>query len=524
MKKNITIAALVLTQFATAQEAWRSLLCVDPDMANSYFILDEAKCQNLNVARVDVDLVLHELQPNNTYTTTILQSITILPADRYGDLDMHLVPPRDPGDIASYRVRATDMNGIIVAEFDRTDGSQPREEICRHTCVSNSHAWALVAMADWQLSNTIIEIRDATYGGDYYRFYVPQNEMWGTGNFAQQYEPSEFCLYGGDDWTQIIANSPSDVYQTDEVPGDATSYLGYSLPVGTTLGYAVKKAKGPWCGLFVSTAELSGIGICSNPSNTAMMDHFNGDQAVQVAISQLDGNPGALTCQAALLSGGGPGWNEWGSGGTGQCTAFGNSDGSEDVDGDGNIDPVGWVSYMIDCPTTTPLIYELDGLAAVSSIIINRWDQQVPGPVLVIDMPNVQDPRLVPVERTQLDPGLYEYRVVFDDGVIWRKFQSYDQAVEVSANFASFTDVVVYPVPVDGTTFSVDFETLAPMDVDITVINNQGTVFYQKSDSFALAGRNKHVVAMQNMWPSGLYHVVIAYDDGSSESIGITVQ
>lgn len=515
MRTRYFLFSLLLAQACLAQEAWRSIFSVDPEMSNGYFILDEAKCNALSVAEVDVYLLIHKLHPGAGYTTQVLGSISMTPADHYGRLDFTLAPALEPGDILGYHVQALDANNNIVFAFDRTDGSHPRSEICRSTCNSNSYAWSLRAMANEQQSNTIIELMDGTnnFGQPLY-FYV--KNMWDADGFAQQFDPSDFCLTGSD-WNQTLNNAPLDCFAISNV-GGLPNYLGQNLPVNAGPGYAVRKGKGPWCGFYAVTGQLSGTDYCTSPE--ILRDHFNSDSTVlnQMYINEVE----ALTCDAAYLSGGGPGWNEWGSGdGTGQCVSFSYSE--VDSDGDGILDVGNWVSDVIDCPTTTAPIYQ-PGLADVSSIDIKPWFTPTPGPLVHIDIPDENDPKLVPVPRTRLDPGLYEYMVVMRDGVIWRKFESYDHPVTVCASFASFTEVAVYPVPVDRLSFSVDFETLAPLTVNITVINNQGTVYYQKMDTFPLAGRNKHVVTMQNQWPSGLYHVLIGYGDGSTDSIGITVQ
>lgn len=304
----------------------------------------------------------------------------------------------------------------------------------------------------------------------------------------------------------------------DDVSG-MPSYLGYIHGEQAGAGKAVRKAKGPWCNFYAVTDPLVGDDYCTDTE--ILIAHFNSDDGVLIQLSQND--LPSISCGAALLDGGGPGWNEWGAGGLGLCITWDHSNGTEDADGDGVVDPVGWVAQVVDCPITAPPFYQ-DGLADVSSIDIKPWSTATPGSLVHITIPNADDPRLVPVPRTVLPAGLYEYMVVMNDGIIWRKFQSYDHPITISASFASFTDVAVYPVPVSGTSFSVDFELLAPMDVHITVVNNQGTTYYTKNVVFDLPGRNKHVINMVNQWPSGLYHVLAQYPDGSSETIGITVQ
>lgn len=520
MRSVLALLTASLVLHTEAQEMWRSLLLADPEMTNGYFLLDNAKCTRSAVASVEVDLVLHELRMNGTYGTSTFQTINIVLPELYGHLDFDLLPAMEPGDVASYRVRARNANGDIITAFDRTDGSLPRTEICRTTCNSNSYSWALVALEHPDLGNTIIKFREGTIGGAYPCFYVSGADMWGAGGFAQQYSPSDFCL-NGDDWTELLPLDQLEIIPGINVAGKA-NYLGYLYGPEVTQpnGFAIRKGLGPWCGLYAQTEPLLGNDYCDEVSPGVLQAHFNADAHVQQAIANLTDQPGPVNCQAALLSGGGPGWNEWGTGGVGQCVAFSYTE--EDSDGDGIVDIGNWIAETIDCPPIPPIYAE--DLSAVSAIQINHWYTASPHRVLDIQMPDESDPKLLPVPRTQLDPGLYEYVVIFDNGLVWRKFRSYDHTMVISATFASFTDVVVYPVPVDRPTFSVDFETLAPLNVTVTVINNQGTVFYQRSDTFPLAGRNKHVVNMASPWPSGIYHVIIGYDDGSSESIGITIQ
>lgn len=186
-----------------AQEAWRSILRVDPEMTNGYFILDDAMCQQAGVENVEVDLLLHGLSLGGGSTTTVLQSISFSRTDGYGSLDLSMIPELAPGEIVSYHVEALDNNDIVVEEFDRTDGSIPRHEICRTTCNSNSYAWALVAMENNLQSNTIIEFVNATNSfGEYLYFYV-ENADWN--DFIQQFAPTDFCLSGGDTWSEILS-------------------------------------------------------------------------------------------------------------------------------------------------------------------------------------------------------------------------------------------------------------------------------------------------------------------------------
>jgi hypothetical protein len=143
-------------------------------------------------------------------------------------------------------------------------------------------------------------------------------------------------------------------------------------------------------------------------------------------------------------------------------------------------------------------------------------------PVVSIPIPTDKDPKLIPVPKTVLQPGLYEFSISMDDGTIMRRYQDFSSQVVINADFAAFSIINIYPVPVKDS-FAVDFDLLAPMDINMTVVDNMGHTYYQKALHFPLAGRNKHVVDMTPQWPSGLYHAIFQYADGSSESLNFTV-
>ena len=521
--KTITLLAVLLVSLSVlAQSTWRDLLRVDPKMSNGNFILNEDKCQQLDVRHVHVQLRRQQAQPGGGFISAVLQTISIRPEDHYGHVDMHLIPDLQPGDVIDYNVEAVNASDSVVLSFHPWDGTWPRQEYCRYTCNANSYAWALLYTMDGQMTNTIFSFIDAANGqGQYYYLYVKDDD-WGQ--FMDQYTPSDWCLDGGGTWSEILTNwNQVDVLHGVNLESSYLDYMGTSMGASPGMGYAIAKKKGPWCNQHANTQEYLGVEYCSTDDVSMILQRFNSDPHAD-SMFNASGGLDTLFCDGQYAYGGGGGWGDWDISG---CTqSFTHSDGTEDLDGDGELDPVGWIDFILDCQDGDPYLWDEDhqGLELVSNIVINHWYPGTPGPSVNIHIPDEADPKLIPVPRTQLEPGLYEYVVHFNNGLVWRRFQSYDQPKVIRADFASFTNVSVYPVPVDRRTFSVDFETVAPMNVNVKVIDNQGTIWYQKSVSFNLAGLNKHVITMPAQWPNGLYHVIITFDDGSTESIGITVQ
>lgn len=94
----------------------------------------------------------------------------------------------------------------------------------------------------------------------------------------------------------------------------------------------------------------------------------------------------------------------------------------------------------------------------------------------------------------------------------------------LNAEFASFVDITIYPVPVTNQRFSVDFNLVAPMNINMTVVNNVGVPYHSKLLQYNMAGLNKYVVRMDPAWPAGVYPCLFQYTDGSSESMSILVK
>lgn len=179
-----------------------------------------------------------------------------------------------------------------------------------------------------------------------------------------------------------------------------------------------------------------------------------------------------------------------------------------------------WTEAYLDCYGDATF----GGLTDASGVVINLWESTQGKQVFALNLPDTKDPKLVPVPRTRLEAGLYEFVIVRHDGTILRHFEEAKTAQYVSASFADFVGANVYPVPVTGKSFSIDFDLPSPMRIDIKVVNNVGTTYYTKLVDFPLNGRNKHVVNMGTNWPDGTYYCTFTYPDASIDPKSILIQ
>jgi hypothetical protein len=506
------VFAWVLLLCASAsfgQNTYRRLFATDPYNSNGYFIVDEAKRQQLGATQIVVRISVNTRQPNGGSVRTVVETLTITAQKHYAHADQALLAGYGPDENVLYHATAYNANGDVVDDFDSTNGELPLPEICRTTCNAPAYAWSLVASSNQ--AYTVINMVDATSNGAYEYFYVKAVD-WGA--FTDQFTPQDFGLslsYWNLYPSEVVPFN-LEVQDLQPIGPGFRDYQGFSISQYTGYCYGIRKDRGPWRSLFAYTDHLVGGAGSWCVDEEVLRAGYTGDDNVQFQLSQ-QGLP-ALACQGLYSTGGG---TSWGSGSANLCTEISYSDGT------GDLDVVGWVMETVECPNVTS-IGGTPSLSSVSSIIINHWYPATVRPVVTISVPDEDDPRLVPVEKTLLEPGLYEFTIVFDNGKQLRQFCDFDEQVKISANFASFTEVNIYPVPVTGTSFSVDFDLLVPMDIELTVVNNQGTPYYSKFVPFELPGKNKHVVEMTYSWPTGLYHCIIQYPDGSSDAISISVQ
>lgn len=276
-------------------------------------------------------------------------------------------------------------------------------------------------------------------------------------------------------------------------------------------GYGIRKDRGPWRSLYATTGDLA------QPSQICMdlRSYYNADGEVLQAMAT--GDLDLLTC-SALPASPDTGGVSWGSGGPSDCFSS-----LELSNYDGNL--AGWADALLDCFSTSTSTGNqgpggglgVGGLLDVNVIVVSAWQPGSSNEVLSVS-PNSKDPRLVSVQKTQIEPGFYEFRIHLKDGTILRHFEEVKMPMTLRADFANFVNINVYPFPVNEQMFAVDFDLDEPMTINMTVVNNVGVNYYTKSLHFDLGSRNKHVVKMNDPWPNGLYHAHFQFPNGSTQS------
>lgn len=501
MKHACLGLALSVSFSLHAQDDFRQILLADPYLANGYFIVNSEKFDQLNLSRIDVAIIANKLTQSGGTQPVRLESFTIS-SDFYGSIDPSWIESLQEGETVFYQLTAYDQNDNVVIDYQAYGDGNPWPEACRLNCNAPSYAWTLVAYSS--LSQTVIDIVNGTTNGSANYFYV-RAEDWVE--WIAHEDPEDFGFY--QPWTEAAYYNPTEIFFVQDAPASARDVDGYPLGAGSE-AWAIRKDRGPWRQLYAHTGEIASQNACLGGNN--LLTLYNADEAVQDAMELYELDP--LVCSGNPTASGGL---TWGPGPTNLFWCLSNVYVS--VVAGNNVDLIYWTLQYVPCATGIQV-----GLTSVSSVAITRWNEETRTQVLSVSIPDVNDPKLVPVRKTTLAPGLYEFLIILDDGSVIRHFEAFSESIVVNADFASFTDINVYPVPVEDGYFAVDLNLIAPMDITMTVMNNMGINFYSKVLHFAEAGKNKHVVKMSPQWPSGVYHAIFQYQDGSSEAVTFSVE
>ncbi len=489
------------------QDTWQDVLRADPYLADGYFIVSADQWQAKDLDHITVDIILAELQTNDTVQEQTIQQFQISSAT-YGKADLGFLTSMTDQQAAYYRLRGYNKSGTLMVDVDGSPRDCPGcgawPEACRQTCNAPDYAWSLhLHSAGGQ---SYIELGNGIVNGTWLYFYVPQSQ-WGQ--FSNQYTPT--ALGYGYGWNELLNMDGyhDQVFHLNILPDDARDITGYMIPAGLRAagGYAVAKHRGPWWqpGIATGTIALGYGDLCLGEDHLRTL--FNADGFVQYTYSQY-GLP-SLTCNGMLVPGGSAvGWQQnW-------CNQITNTILEMDI--------LEWTVSVISCDGDYTVInHEL--LSEARTVFVDHWGDHEINRVLTVEIGDGKDPKLVTVPRTPLEPGLYEFTIVKNDGTMIRQYQDFSAPLTITADFSSFVGINIYPVPVKGQEFAIDFDLDLPMEIGLSIVNNMGVPYFAKQLSFPVAGKNKFVVQMQSSWPSGIYHAIFQYGDGSSSSLNFTV-
>lgn len=507
-----------------AQSNQTNLLLRDPYETKGWFLLNQNVCRELGVEQVKVSVKAARTLSNGNRVERVLGTY-LTNGKHYVKADLLKEDELQANERLNYSVAGLNADNTVVVEQHGLETDEPAwPELCRETCQGPWWAWALITRSAEGLGS--IELNGYAEDGVPAYVYCKTSD-WEA--FESQFpDPFEYFGIGASVWSEVLMGyGTSSWYQqfgnafkkvpASLLPAGARNYQGYPIMDLTTEVevYAIKKGLGPWMTMgSVWTDDIAAQALCL-PGGHYSMDLYNSRPEIQQAL-QWRGYSN-LACPAGPGSGGGLNWGvsedcpdyflEETSYPTGDNVSTATIIGCAELYGpDGPIMPMG---------------HHLDNVAGV---LVNHWS--VDGRVVemvTIPFPGVKDTKLIPVPRTPLEAGLYEFVIVLEDGNIISKFHEFASDVILRADYAAFTNVNIYPVPVTDKAFAIDLDLPLAMNVQVNIVNNMGASYFQKTLNYTIGGLNKEVVQMSPAWPNGLYHATFLYPDGSVDARSFTV-
>ncbi len=522
MRHALLAAALFLFSATYAQEEYQKILRTNPYLSNGYFIVNAEEWDQMDISHIDVDVIIATSKGNGV-ERTVVQSITIVNPS-FGKADLGFVSTLEGDQYAYYNLRAYDQSGNVPVQYS-TDRNCPDcwgwPAVCQQICNAPSYAWALKAFAGDGQGN-ITMLNAVTPNQSYFYFYVKQANWGAFMNRSQS-------AYGipGSGWIDAL-HYPDEVFHVSSTTSEMRDEEGYSLGTGDLGAFAIAKHFGPWQlaphGVTTSNMPIDINSLCMPIGISGADDNLRALFNANSASSNLLTSTGApeLVCNGMISLGGDA--NQWG-GQFSQCTEL---TVYSDTYPDGTVDILGWMMELTDCAIspTNATIYPFSEVSSVEVIPITGGGIGSGGyvdPVISVAMPESKDPKLVQVPKTELSPGLYAFTVVMRNGDVLRHYEDFDQPVVINSHFAAFATINIYPVPIKGREFAVEFNLAYPLQVEMTILDNMGHTYFSKALNFETAGLNKIVVDMGQQWPGGIYHAIFQYQDGSSNSKNFTV-
>ncbi|MBS1938540.1 MAG: hypothetical protein JSS84_12115 [Bacteroidetes bacterium] len=518
----LSLGLLIAGGASAAPDTWKTILRVDPYLANGYFIVDQASWNRMGIDHIAVDIAVVTPQGSGAPTKAVVQSFSITNGF-FGKADLGFLSTLSPGQRAGYHLRAYDALGQVVVNVDPEAFGEPGpiwEPACVQGCIANTYSWALHASYCNELGQAYIELRPAINpDGSQPYFFIPEYR-WGQ--FTNQYTPSNFNLpYGG--WPEATGDNHNlSCVISVPITSEMRDEQGFTLIPGG-MAYGIVKYCGPWdyalSGQGTDHVAMSSTNLCPDlqNANDNLRLLFNGNAHVQQLMAYNGGTP-PLECHPMFPFGSADDVNQWG-GVFAECTAL---TVYSDEYPDGTVDILGWTLELVDCAVsvTSERPYDFGfGL----SVSVDEVTPDGAKPVVAVALPFGKDPKLVSMPKTPLQPGLYEFTVVMRNGDVLRHFEQFTAPVVLNSHFAAFANANIYPVPVKGNEFAVEFNLAYPLQINILITDNEGHQYLNKQVDFDTAGLNKFVVNTNNSWHPGLYHAVFQFQDGSASSKSFTI-
>lgn len=490
MKKLILAITLLLCTNIYSQEKIIKLM---PQMGSGYLVLD--KTVNTNIDFWSVTLIKRTFGSDGSQKDDIIKQTEL-----FGTNFMHFSKEITAStDLYLIQVDAySAAKEIILTEgpIQVSIGGGSYNEVCNWICNGITYAFDIKQLVSPSGSNSIFSLNRAY---DYYnttiQMAIPYYQYMSDNAFLNIYCPSN-------EWSDFTNSCMSNgVTIIGPLNGNSGNYRDATFNLLSGNVWGVMKTLGPWSGNYIQTSSQPfGNTVCPNDLNWAI-NLMNSDGGGTLFSSH--GFPNLQCVPAYDENTNLPGFDS-------ECLLI-LQDFNIGVDGD-IFDLLAQLDECNSGGSATQWWEEID------KVIINELDRSA-APIFInpADFLNENGGFVSP--NFTLNPGLYSIGISFKKGQYIPLVKELKNQLINNYELANLLDVVIFPVPISGQEFEINFQTHAKLKFDYVLTDFNGIELFQKNFVIQEGQNRNYTIKPKDVMSSGFLINRFIFEDGSIKSV-----
>lgn len=156
----------------------------------------------------------------------------------------------------------------------------------------------------------------------------------------------------------------------------------------------------------------------------------------------------------------------------------------------------------------------------ISSVVLQKFEEQGVALIETFTWSDFFDENYEFVGfELNLDKGLYSAMLTTQKGGQVFRLIEVHEAIDLLASYAEFTDVNIYPVPIQNDWFSIDLMSSISSTIEYEIYDVSGFLLHSQRIVLGKNGLVTLRIAPSNPLPNGLHSHVFRFPDGSQKSI-----
>ena len=490
MKHLFLTITLLFSIIASGQEKIIKLL---PNVGQGYLVLD--KTVNTNIDFWSVSLIHRTFGADGSFKDDVIKQTELF------GINYINIPKEITASTETYLIQVEAYSAakeIIISEgpVQVSIGTGSYTEVCKWTCNGITYAFDIKQAVHPNGGSSIFSLNTSfDYFNTSIQMAIPYYQYMTDNAFLNTYCPSG-------DWTQFTSSCSSNgITIVGPLNGNSGNYRDATNNVLSGNVYGVMKTLGPWHGNFIQTPDQAfGNTVCANDLNWAI--NLMNTAALGTLFSS-QGMPN-LQCIPSFDS------DPSGSGFNPECLLLLQS---FILGEDGDIfDLLSQIEACNSGGSSTHWWEEID------NVIVNDLDKfSTPTVINSSDLFNANGEFVSP--NITLNPSLYSIGISLKNGQYIPLVKELKKPLVNAYELANLLDVVIFPVPIPGEQFEINFQAHAKLKFDYVLTDFNGNELFRKNFVIQEGQDRNHTIKPKKTMPSGFLVNLFIFEDGSVKSV-----